>query len=230
MWMLFQGKKSLQTPLHFQGKSQTETEDRARVRPNTASKTCCTARHSSRKPEAAKWTRSFTLFLTLILTFHSSFFASILFFFFFFLIFSFLFSSSQQVREHYLRDDIYCGAPICKVCDSSNARLSPSASTILIVDTNVVLNQVIVNFQIFVRLLIFSYYLILFCLELFDCRLICLRTQQLMMLSCYRSCWKRLRTRTCRCTIELEFSAAIPWEGFLCLLMNTTSMLLYFIM
>ncbi|KAG6701726.1 hypothetical protein I3842_07G001100 [Carya illinoinensis] len=49
---------------------------------------------------------------------------------------------NKQVREHYLRDDIYCGAPICKVCDSSAARLSPSASTILIVDTNVVLHQI----------------------------------------------------------------------------------------
>ncbi|XP_075655871.1 exosome complex exonuclease RRP44 homolog A [Castanea sativa] len=49
---------------------------------------------------------------------------------------------NKQVREHYLRDDIYCGAPICKLCDSSAARLSPSASTILILDTNVVLNQI----------------------------------------------------------------------------------------
>lgn len=48
----------------------------------------------------------------------------------------------KVVREHYLRDDIYCGASICKVCDSSTARLSPSASTILILDTNVVLNQI----------------------------------------------------------------------------------------
>lgn len=46
------------------------------------------------------------------------------------------------MREHYLRDDIYCGAPSCTVCDSSGARLSDSASTILVVDTNVVLNQV----------------------------------------------------------------------------------------
>jgi hypothetical protein len=45
------GRKAFK--LHFR-KTQTETEDRARVRPNTASKTCCTARHSSRKPEAAK--------------------------------------------------------------------------------------------------------------------------------------------------------------------------------
>ncbi|RRT83738.1 hypothetical protein B296_00009843 [Ensete ventricosum] len=48
----------------------------------------------------------------------------------------------KVVREHYLRDDIYCGAPSCKTCDTSAARLSTSASTVLIVDTNVVLNQV----------------------------------------------------------------------------------------
>ncbi|KAL5063563.1 hypothetical protein RYX36_025300 [Vicia faba] len=48
----------------------------------------------------------------------------------------------KQVREHYLRDDIYCGTPSCTVCDSSGARLSDSASTILVVDTNVVLNQI----------------------------------------------------------------------------------------
>lgn len=48
----------------------------------------------------------------------------------------------QVVREHYLRDDIYCGASICKACDSSAARLSESASPILILDTNVVLHQV----------------------------------------------------------------------------------------
>ncbi|KAL3525159.1 hypothetical protein ACH5RR_013531 [Cinchona calisaya] len=48
----------------------------------------------------------------------------------------------KEVREHYLRDDIYCGAQICKVCDVSGARLNSSASTLLIVDTNVVLNQI----------------------------------------------------------------------------------------
>lgn len=47
-----------------------------------------------------------------------------------------------MVREHYLRDDIYCGAPFCNVCDVSGARLSSTASRILIVDTNIVLNQV----------------------------------------------------------------------------------------
>ncbi|QCE15354.1 exosome complex exonuclease DIS3/RRP44 [Vigna unguiculata] len=49
----------------------------------------------------------------------------------------------KQVREHYLRDDIYCGAPFCTVCDTSGARLNASPSTtILVVDTNVVLNQI----------------------------------------------------------------------------------------
>ncbi|GMP26916.1 hypothetical protein CsSME_00003152 [Camellia sinensis var. sinensis] len=48
----------------------------------------------------------------------------------------------KVVREHYLRDDIYCGAPFCNVCDSKSARLSSSAPTILIFDTNVVLNQI----------------------------------------------------------------------------------------
>jgi exosome complex exonuclease DIS3/RRP44 len=48
----------------------------------------------------------------------------------------------KVVREHYLRDDIYCGASFCKVCDTSTARLSSSASTILVIDTNVVLNQI----------------------------------------------------------------------------------------
>lgn len=48
----------------------------------------------------------------------------------------------KVVREHYLRDDIYCGAPFCNVCDLSGARLSSTASRILIVDTNVVLNQI----------------------------------------------------------------------------------------
>ncbi|KAE8645869.1 exosome complex exonuclease RRP44 homolog A [Cucumis sativus] len=48
----------------------------------------------------------------------------------------------KQVREHYLRDDIYCGASICKKCDSSVARLGASTSPILVLDTNVVLTQI----------------------------------------------------------------------------------------
>lgn len=49
----------------------------------------------------------------------------------------------KLVREVYLRDDIYCGALFCKSCeDKSKARLTATASTILILDTNVVLNQI----------------------------------------------------------------------------------------
>ncbi|XP_031495106.1 exosome complex exonuclease RRP44 homolog A [Nymphaea colorata] len=48
----------------------------------------------------------------------------------------------KVVREHYLRDDIYCGVKVCKTCDSSAAVLSSSDFPILIVDTNVILNQI----------------------------------------------------------------------------------------
>uniref|UniRef100_A0A0D6QW77 Uncharacterized protein n=1 Tax=Araucaria cunninghamii TaxID=56994 RepID=A0A0D6QW77_ARACU len=48
----------------------------------------------------------------------------------------------KVVREHYLRDDIYCGALICQTCDASSACISRTASPILVVDTNVVLNQI----------------------------------------------------------------------------------------
>ncbi|KAJ6419723.1 hypothetical protein OIU84_029777 [Salix udensis] len=49
----------------------------------------------------------------------------------------------KLVREVYLRDDIYCGALFCKSCeDKSKARLTATASTILVLDTNVVLNQI----------------------------------------------------------------------------------------
>ncbi|XP_061359915.1 exosome complex exonuclease RRP44 homolog A-like isoform X2 [Gastrolobium bilobum] len=47
-----------------------------------------------------------------------------------------------QRKEHYLRDDIYCGAPFCTICDSSVACLNASASTLLVVDSNVILNQI----------------------------------------------------------------------------------------
>ncbi|KAL6583843.1 Exosome complex exonuclease RRP44 A [Orobanche minor] len=48
----------------------------------------------------------------------------------------------KVVAEHYLRCDIYCGAPFCKVCVVADARLGSDDSTILIVDTNVVLHQI----------------------------------------------------------------------------------------
>ncbi|KAL5754250.1 hypothetical protein ACOSP7_022470 [Xanthoceras sorbifolium] len=46
----------------------------------------------------------------------------------------------KEVREVYLRDDIWCGASSCTTCESAAARLT--ASTILVVDTNVVLHQI----------------------------------------------------------------------------------------
>ncbi|KAI4386870.1 hypothetical protein MLD38_004757 [Melastoma candidum] len=49
---------------------------------------------------------------------------------------------TKNVREHYLRDDIYCGVLACGVCDLAAARLSVSPDTILVLDTNVVLNQI----------------------------------------------------------------------------------------
>ncbi|KAL6131212.1 hypothetical protein ACLB2K_069588 [Fragaria x ananassa] len=49
---------------------------------------------------------------------------------------------TKVVREHYLRDDIYCGAPVCQKCNNTNARLSAAVSTVLVLDTNVVLNQI----------------------------------------------------------------------------------------
>jgi exosome complex exonuclease DIS3/RRP44 len=51
--------------------------------------------------------------------------------------------SPQVVREHYLRDDIYCGFVPCSVCDAAAERkLAAAAAAILVVDTNVVLHQV----------------------------------------------------------------------------------------
>ncbi|CAI5531060.1 unnamed protein product [Closterium sp. Naga37s-1] len=51
------------------------------------------------------------------------------------------------VREHYLRDDIPCGALPCAkspatACDKESARLSPNNETILVIDTNVALHQI----------------------------------------------------------------------------------------
>jgi exosome complex exonuclease DIS3/RRP44 len=47
----------------------------------------------------------------------------------------------KVVREHYLRDDISCGALFCPQCDTSKAALRQTAENILVVDTNVVLHQ-----------------------------------------------------------------------------------------
>ncbi|XP_046670667.1 exosome complex exonuclease RRP44 [Homalodisca vitripennis] len=57
----------------------------------------------------------------------------------------------QIVREHYLRDDIWCGSQLCEVCKQENPVLSSdpvSGSTLfpqphyLLLDTNVVLDQI----------------------------------------------------------------------------------------
>lgn len=114
----------------------------------------------------------------------------------------------QQVREVYLRDDIYCGASCCKQCDNSAARLT--SSTILVVDTNVVLRQVFLCHLLFDGLKTINFLEIFFPLN--SCskrrmtisflRLICWRIQQSTMWLCYPLSWKRLRTRTCQFTIE----------------------------
>ncbi|EFJ15219.1 hypothetical protein SELMODRAFT_180518 [Selaginella moellendorffii] len=46
----------------------------------------------------------------------------------------------KVVREHYLRDDIPCGATFCSSCDTSTANLV-AADRLVVVDTNVVLHQ-----------------------------------------------------------------------------------------
>lgn len=62
-------------------------------------------------------------------------------------------SSIQIVREHYLRDDIFCGSELCKICDHENhdrilAARPVSKSSLypfahyLVLDTNVVLDQI----------------------------------------------------------------------------------------
>ncbi|OEL23703.1 Exosome complex exonuclease RRP44-like protein A [Dichanthelium oligosanthes] len=49
----------------------------------------------------------------------------------------------KVVREHYLRDDIYCGFVPCSACDAAAERkLHADAAAILVVDTNVVLHQI----------------------------------------------------------------------------------------
>jgi len=59
----------------------------------------------------------------------------------------------KVVREHYLRDDIYCGSPLCQVCDqeTENCRLDGKPGSLsslepaphyVILDTNIVLEQI----------------------------------------------------------------------------------------
>lgn len=47
------------------------------------------------------------------------------------------------VREHYLRDDIYCGSMLCKKCGQQDFTLTqPESGHYLILDTNVILQQI----------------------------------------------------------------------------------------
>lgn len=67
----------------------------------------------------------------------------------------------QIVREHYLRDDIGCGSKVCKKCKHNDEKpLEENISVVntgfsdkhyLLVDTNVVLHQVLYN-QVFIYL------------------------------------------------------------------------------
>ena len=144
----------------------------------------------------------------------------------------------QEVREHYLRDDIYCGAPFCKVCDVSGARLSDSASTLLILDTNVVLNQVNRNLFLYLlcilkkrlRSILQLFLLLIFFLVVDGCcniRLICWRIQRLMMWLCCRWCYKRLRIRILVYIIALGLSAVTLPGNSLFSPMNTTGIYLF---
>jgi exosome complex exonuclease DIS3/RRP44 len=50
-------------------------------------------------------------------------------------------ASSQVIREHYLRDDIYCSFIPCTACAAAaEQKLGAAAAAILVVDTNVVLH------------------------------------------------------------------------------------------
>ena len=49
----------------------------------------------------------------------------------------------KVVREHYLRDDIWSGSPLDPQCDRDAVKLSATAAHYLVVDTNIVLQQVI---------------------------------------------------------------------------------------
>jgi len=49
----------------------------------------------------------------------------------------------KVVREHYLRDDVYCGSLLCKKCRQESFKLAqPESAHYLILDTNVILHQI----------------------------------------------------------------------------------------
>ena len=55
----------------------------------------------------------------------------------------------KVVREHYLRDDIWSGSPLDPECDKDAVKLSGTAAHYLVVDTNIVLQQVICTTLLF---------------------------------------------------------------------------------
>jgi hypothetical protein len=92
-------------------------------------------------------------------------------------------ASSQVVREHYLRDDIYCSFIPCTACAAAAERkLSAAAAAILVIDTNVVLHQVT---EVFLHLPLSLGVRVRWDDELRCCvRSICWRTRRLRMSSC----------------------------------------------
>eukprot|EP00736_Rhodelphis_marinus_P013737 Rmarinus@m.21213 len=53
-------------------------------------------------------------------------------------------SVMKVIREHYLRDDVYCGSPLCPVCrnPSNKSSFDRKVTEYLVPDTNVILNQI----------------------------------------------------------------------------------------
>ena len=58
----------------------------------------------------------------------------------------------KVVREHYLRDDLWCGSALCRQCGNENSKVLETAPNManalcdfphyVVLDTNVVLHQV----------------------------------------------------------------------------------------
>lgn len=50
----------------------------------------------------------------------------------------------KVVREHYLRDDVFCGSILCKKCTQTEFRLTaqPEEGHYVLLDTNVILQQI----------------------------------------------------------------------------------------
>jgi hypothetical protein len=97
------------------------------------------------------------------------------------------------VREHYLRDDIPCGAASCSSCDAAARRLNADAAAILVIDTNVVLHQVALLPRPHFSYLACPYTVVCPIADALRgcCRSICWRIQRLRISSCSRWCWTK---------------------------------------